>query len=584
MTNFFIGESDKRDFLFTLTKKPVNEASTISEFELTKELFVQFERRYSDQITFFDNGDLLIFSGYMLNSSVPELKNRLIKNIQELALIDGHFCGVFFQRNQAPLTFADRFGGRTLYFKHEQNKLICSTKTSVFETNTDSLSSLGLAESLYYRCLSHRQTLFDDITKLPHAHYCKLAIEQDQTFLPFWTMPKSSRYRKISEQQTSLVKSALDSQLQRLASNFKSVAIPLSGGVDSFILAALSRDHFDSVTAYTPYWKNGENPELETAKAFAKMLGIKHVLIEIQDQDIESELCSILAEQEQPLRNYSSIALHILLKSIPEDEQLILYGEAADTLFGSTSTKRILHDNAYRSILSIVPSRIIEIGKKFNQKFKILDEIKKSSVKSLVLSPLALKHSKKSKEVIAHLLESSAEKEDIWSESYLDEEPLSAIFKLNMSTDVAQHCMEIEVAARRFNKVIATPFHCQALQKMSSELTLSALFGSKTNTYLPGFLYSDDALVKPLLRQLACRYAPISLIYQKKHGFPVPMIQWLKGPLTKRLDELFEIDSFLGGYDKSDFDVADNYELLWTLLNIQILVEHQTNTRQVEVN
>jgi hypothetical protein len=62
------------------------------------------------------------------------------------------------------------------------------------------------------------------------------------------------------------------------------------------------------------------------------------------------------------------------------------------------------------------------------------------------------------------------------------------------------------------------------------------------------------------------------------------MIQWLKGPLTKRLDELFEIDSFLGGYDKSDFDVADNYELLWTLLNIQILVEHQTNTRQVEVN
>jgi asparagine synthase (glutamine-hydrolysing) len=44
---------------------------------------------------------------------------------------------------------------------------------------------------------------------------------------------------------------------------------------------------------------------------------------------------------------------------------------------------------------------------------------------------------------------------------------------------------------------------------------------------------------KVLLKQVAARYLPSSIVHRGKHGFETPILSWLRGPLRELGDELF---------------------------------------------
>ncbi|QEK13367.1 ATP-dependent sacrificial sulfur transferase LarE [Crassaminicella thermophila] len=69
--------------------------------------------------------------------------------------------------------------------------------------------------------------------------------------------------------------------LKNIIKNFKKVAIAFSGGVDSTFLAKVCKDTLDeNAIAITIHAAIHSNREIEEAKALAKKIGIKHILLE----------------------------------------------------------------------------------------------------------------------------------------------------------------------------------------------------------------------------------------------------------------------------------------------------------------
>lgn len=110
----------------------------------------------------------------------------------------------------------------------------------VFERRWD---DLGVAETLRYRWMTGQQTLIAGISKLPHWHRVFFARSGEISIRktaqrPNWPtkFPEVSFSAKLDE-----TRGALSEVLGEVAQSFDKAAILFSGGVDSSLLAALTR-------------------------------------------------------------------------------------------------------------------------------------------------------------------------------------------------------------------------------------------------------------------------------------------------------------------------------------------------------
>ena len=79
--------------------------------------------------------------------------------------------------------------------------------------------------------------------------------------------------------------------LKSILTQLGSVAIAYSGGVDSNFLLKVAKDTLgDNVIAVTIHALMHSSVEIEEAKEFANNFGVKHVVVEIQDFNVEEFL------------------------------------------------------------------------------------------------------------------------------------------------------------------------------------------------------------------------------------------------------------------------------------------------------
>ena len=105
------------------------------------------------------------------------------------------------------------------------------------------------------------------------------------------------------------VDAGLDACLARLRDQYRDIAILLSGGVDSSLLAAkAARSGFRTCVALTARWP-GDNPELEAAASVARHVGIEHRIIDIEESYIEKSFPWITWRLEEPPRHFNSFVL-----------------------------------------------------------------------------------------------------------------------------------------------------------------------------------------------------------------------------------------------------------------------------------
>jgi asparagine synthase (glutamine-hydrolysing) len=110
----------------------------------------------------------------------------------------------------------------------------------------------------------------------------------------------------------------------------------LSGGIDSAaLLTLMARLNQRPVLAYTAgFPESGAMDEREQARKVAHALGAKHVEVEFTEADFWNLLPEIAAAMDDPAADYAVLPTYKLAREAKKDVKVILCGEGGDEMFG----------------------------------------------------------------------------------------------------------------------------------------------------------------------------------------------------------------------------------------------------------
>ncbi len=110
----------------------------------------------------------------------------------------------------------------------------------------------------------------------------------------------------------------------------------LSGGIDSAaLLTLMARLNQRPVLAFTAgFPESGAMDERQQARKVAHALGAKHVEVEFTEQDFWSLLPEIAAAMDDPAADYAVLPTYKLAREAKKDVKVILCGEGGDEMFG----------------------------------------------------------------------------------------------------------------------------------------------------------------------------------------------------------------------------------------------------------
>jgi len=303
-----------------------------------------------------DTGDIICFNGEIYN--YLEIKARLLKTgikfrtesdtevllkflqisgIEKLGEINGMYAFAYFNLAKNTITLArDELGKKPLYYYQDDSNFIWSSSLeSVAHLAKTPTSDQG--QNLQYLLLGYYLdpcTPYPEIRQLPPSQI--LTISFTNTELNSTNSVRESKYATC--EKTNL-REALKKAVETRCGGQDSIAISLSGGVDSAIIAILASELELNCVSYSAHWsdsdKNRYNTDSVLAKKISEKLGFKHVVVEmLNSQNLEEELDNYLDAMEEPNSNPSGVSMMRLYNAIKNDgHRLALTGDGADEIF-----------------------------------------------------------------------------------------------------------------------------------------------------------------------------------------------------------------------------------------------------------
>ena len=485
------------------------------------------------------------------------------------AAFTGSFSLAIFTRETGEVLLArDRFGDKPLFYAAtragwawaSEIKSLCPLLDRV------ELDPEGLRQAIHYRYVLG-ETLISGVSQVMPACFVRLAIGQDPVETLYWKLELQSSREDLSlESWADRVDAGLDGCFARLRDQYRDIAILLSGGVDSSVLAAkASRSGFRTCVALTARWP-GDNPELEAATSVARHVGIEHRIIDIEESYIEKTFPWLTWRLEEPPRHFNSFVLAKLFEAASGQFDTLLSGHAADVLFG--------------------PPGIIELGvfQRRRSQFKYLPRRLKAYLAAM------LGHSERQR--IVRLKKYLETDEHEFTKNYFRIQyggQRGILLRRQFGPCVpSRRSVErfydpLESATERFQRFDLYTFnqtHTQVYDR------LGAPFGVHVTTpflapevvdvaeNLPSTLKSDGRIAKPVLKALASRFFPKEWIYRTNQGFPTPTSRWLQGPLIpwrhSLCDDRMASRGLLTIGAVQAGDAGRNCEVIWTAMTLEM--------------
>lgn len=492
---------------------------------------------------------------------LTEKLNKNQYNKEFYQQLNGHFSLVIIDKNNGKLrVVANRSGGCRLYIKQCDDKLIISDRLSKLLDKSNKFSTEALPEIINFRWNSGEHSILQGIRQLPSACYWDFIATQlmNKCCYQYFSINTSFSNDHIEDKANDVASLLSLSMKESIAPNSR-VAVLLSGGVDSSVLAALASKFQENLVAISHQSDDQQNPELETAIQFAQELGIEHQIYTINNDEILDAFINTAAIIEQPARYQSSLILYKLFEKMTGKFDQIIYGEAADTLFGSSLVKRYKlrykKQKTLHGATQYIPfaKAIINFLPENNRWRQLYNE----SVNEYLLSSSQLEYGKDTTLIKKQF---SLQPTDLLVMSRLIAPQIAhekiSTFRLSeakiksylMRTDRDNHFHETGALAAKFNMTLISPFVDYRIVEYASTLTDADYYG--------------ESFIKPVLRKIGESYFTPSLMYLNKKGFPAPYESWITGPLSALWTQVKEE---LVLPDESDHDT----EYQWTMMCLQ---------------
>ena len=305
-----------------------------------------------------DSGNVLVFNGEIYN--YRELRDELTSEgiqfqtnsdtevlleflgfygINLINRLNGMFSFAFFNNNDKTLTFArDRLGKKPLYLTSRDETLYWSSEIlplrSLAAESDVNYDFIHEYLSLGY-LLDPTSPIQGIISVLPGQI---LTFSTENLQKPMNSIIEIPRPVKSFAEQS--MRETIFSAVKQRIEGHKSVALSLSGGLDSTIIGILLSEMDVEVNAYSVNWPDSDKSRYNTdalvAEKIANKLGINFVRVDMVDSShITTELDKFISIMQEPNNNPSGLSMNKLYNEISKSgERLVLTGDGSDEIFG----------------------------------------------------------------------------------------------------------------------------------------------------------------------------------------------------------------------------------------------------------
>jgi asparagine synthase (glutamine-hydrolysing) len=250
-----------------------------------------------------------------------------------LGRVNGMFAFALWDSRERELTLArDRSGEKPLvYFWDGETFAFSSELKALAPFHSRRLDPAAVDAYLALGYVPAPLAIFRDCHKLPGGHLLRFRAGQIVTrrwWFPERVIPPALP-RAIPEHELRTL--VADSVALRLRADVP-VALALSGGVDSSVVASECAEQRTSLDAFTIVF-DGDEAELPYARLAARHLGLRHRVIEVRGDSAASQLNLAASHYDEPFADSSVIPTIALARAIagePTAHKVILTGDGGD--------------------------------------------------------------------------------------------------------------------------------------------------------------------------------------------------------------------------------------------------------------
>lgn len=302
----------------------------------------------------------------------------------------------------------------------------------------------------------------------------------------------------------------------------------LSGGIDSGLLAAIANKQIEDLRTFTLRMPDPAIDESEAAAETARTLGTLHTTLDCEPNPAE-DLVRLVHQLGLPLGDSSLLPTYWLCQAAREHVRVALSGDGGDELFGGYRRHQIAPVlKRHRKILRYLPTRLIDQrspGGKGTYIARLVKAARHNGYDEL----LAIFQTPD----LRRLLGTDAVLNLHQPCSIGGKDPLTRDFAYYLSDDLLR---KTDTASMAVALEVRAPFLARELVEAALRTPLGVLMPNGER--------------KGLLKQVARKYLPDSIVDRPKQGFAIPIGQWFRddyGGLRQLLyDHLESADPFPG--------------------------------------
>ena len=257
--------------------------------------------------------------------------------IQELV---GQFAFVLIDRLTGTTHLVrDRIGILPLYYSLSATQLVFASEVKAILAalpNRPEVDLASLDAYLFARSVPAPDTLFAGIAKLPAAHRAEVSADGQLRLIRYWEPPAPDpagswtvkrAVDAVDDAVTDAVRGALVADVP--------VGAYLSGGVDSSLIvakiAALAAGN--PVETFVAGFGDPRNDELKWARLVSEHLGTNHHEVRVDAGEFESLWPTLTWQRDAPMSEPADIAVFRLAQAARQRVRVVLSGEGGDELF-----------------------------------------------------------------------------------------------------------------------------------------------------------------------------------------------------------------------------------------------------------
>ena len=491
----------------------------------------------------------------------------------------GHLNGMFAiglwdERRQQLLLVRDRMGEKPLYYSHVDGQIVFASELKAIRHAPRlnlRIDMRALDNYLAYGYVPSPDSIYDEIKKLPHAHY--LTWKDGSIRINRYWEPSGNFKFDSFEDALEQFRQLLDDSIRiRLRSDVP-VGAFLSGGIDSSLIVARAKELYSgSLQTFTIGFDEKEFDESAEANFTAQHFGTQHINRQIESMDI-SILAELVHQYDEPFADPSAVPTYYVTREASARLKVCLSGDGADELFGGYSQYEL---EPFEKILLRLPGPIRRALLRMPA-MMVPEYVRGKGWLNRMMADGAVRYQQKIG------VFSSAERRKMFRESYGDSVDFDAAllepYFLNTESEIENRqaadrstyltddiLVKVDRSSMAHSLEVRTPYLDHRLVEFAIALpTRYKIAGGEQ---------------KRILRFALKSLVPAHVLKRRKRGFGLPLCEWFRGEhkgfvaerLLQKENKIFDflepepVTQLVANHNRGHRDFSDR---IWALIWLQ---------------